>query len=693
MRTLTALSLLFCLVTACVPPLPEVVPYQPPTIAVCGDAIVGTGEACDDGDTINTNACTNDCRSNVCGDGILHVGVEECDDGTDENGQPHDDDACLNTCLEARCGDGVQRVDLQVEEAGYEACDDGNRDNTDDCVGDCLVAACGDGFVHDGQEACDDNNSVNTDACTAACEAARCGDGFVRDDLSEGEAGYEDCEGPAPCGDDCRTTCGNGRVDPGEDCDDGNRADGDACPANCQIVICGDGEVEGDEECEDGNENEDDDCRNCRLPACGDGVLDHALGEECDGDQDLGTCDATCHPKLVQLAVGGNFICALRADSTVICWGANHYGQTGTGPTVGSTRKIADRDPLGFSIGVINGRALAVGEFHSCGLVTWPVVALPPDQVDPEGSVIHCWGSNQYGQLGRETNMTPNLIPQPVDHEPDLPQAPIKDLSAQRSTTCFIDAQQRLFCAGLNGDLRLHGVANERGYLDQPVLIYAEEAVGKVANGRHHQCFTYTVGMENEVVACWGLNGHGQLGNGSSDAQPVHMPVLVDGIAGNELYVRLVAGQYHSCVVNYPGTIRCWGSNLFGQVGTNPEDGDEVTRATQVDRLASMQGVVAGENATCAWHKDRGVFCWGDLGFTTSPNAENVSYRPQQIEGLPAGEVPEDVALGVNGQLCILMESGRLFCRGANVPVGLLSHTDQAFFDELVELTPWLSED
>lgn len=59
--------------------------------------------------------------------------------------------------------------------------------------------------------------------------------------------------------------CGDGAIDPGEDCDDGNTVDGDACPADC-LARCGDGVVTAPESCDDGNEQPGDGCYRCANP-------------------------------------------------------------------------------------------------------------------------------------------------------------------------------------------------------------------------------------------------------------------------------------------------------------------------------------------------------------------------------------------------------------------------------------------
>src|SRR5262249_21342749 len=89
--------------------------------------------------------------------------------------------------------------------------------------------------------------------------------------------------------------CGNGLVEQGEECDDANTDDTDAC-VHCKFARCGDGIVEkGIEACDDGNTVDTDGCRNnCSLPSCGDGVV--SMGEECDdgNKDDTDDCTSRC---------------------------------------------------------------------------------------------------------------------------------------------------------------------------------------------------------------------------------------------------------------------------------------------------------------------------------------------------------------------------------------------------------------
>ena len=178
------------------------------------------------------------------------------------------------------CGNGIL-------ETG-ESCDDGNTTPGDGCSGVCRVEAnyvcptpgqpcvstivCGDGKVS-GDEVCDDGNTNDGDGCSGDCMTV--------------ENGYS-CPTPGqPCViGSGKAVCGNGAVETGETCDDGNATSGDGCSSTCQIEsqytcpqpgnpcvlnqYCGDGILNGQEQCDDGNLKPGDCCDgNCHLePNC-----------------------------------------------------------------------------------------------------------------------------------------------------------------------------------------------------------------------------------------------------------------------------------------------------------------------------------------------------------------------------------------------------------------------------------------
>ena len=132
-------------------------------------------------------------------------------------------------------------------------------------------------------------------ACARVEADDACDNGYDDDDDGRVDCADESCALSVQCSD-----CGNGRVDPGESCDDGGLGDGDGCDARCGSELCGDGIEDEGEDCDDGNDDSGDGCDGCRRGTCGDFILQ--LGETCeDGGTEAGDgCDSFCEPELLR---------------------------------------------------------------------------------------------------------------------------------------------------------------------------------------------------------------------------------------------------------------------------------------------------------------------------------------------------------------------------------------------------------
>lgn len=228
----------------------------------CGDGVVDSNEACDDGNVLDDDGCSSRCLRDACPNGNLDPG-EDCDDGNLIAA-----DGCSIRCEFDRCGNRI--LDNAVEQ-----CEDGNRISGDGCSSTCFSeapATCGDGTIEFDPETfvqleqCDDRNRQGDDGCSATCLFEFCGDGITQKGLNE-QCDDADPFRPPECT-FCRIPeCGDGFATPPEQCDDGDQQDGDGCNAACRVEFCGDGVVQTrlGEQCDDANPNAGDGCNFCTL--------------------------------------------------------------------------------------------------------------------------------------------------------------------------------------------------------------------------------------------------------------------------------------------------------------------------------------------------------------------------------------------------------------------------------------------
>jgi cysteine-rich repeat protein len=198
-------------------------------------------------------------------------------------------------------------------------------------------------------EQCDDGNDSNTDTCTTNCFATFCGDGIVHEGV--------------------------------EECDDGNVVDADACSNTCVAAACGDGVAQMPEGCDDGNADNTDACLDTCIPAsCGDGFLQTDV-EECDDGNliDADPCGNDC-------LVGGELVWSAaftggQSSSAATCNGFNEYRASliDSGHSFYQIQLLGSADPIGQTCtgpeADVLCKALGSGTLMSvpCGGRTWRV--------------------------------------------------------------------------------------------------------------------------------------------------------------------------------------------------------------------------------------------------------------------------------------------------------------------------------
>jgi cysteine-rich repeat protein len=535
--------------------------------AVCGNGVLDPSEACDDGNDDNTDTCLDTCELASCGDGYVGPG-EGCDDGNDD-----DADECDNGCALTSCGDGVTQ-------AG-EACDDGNADNGDACLDTCVSASCGDGFVQQGVEECDDANPSNIDACLDTCVNASCGDGFV-------QQGVEACDdGNMIDTDTCVAgcviaSCGDGFVGPDEDCDDANDIDDDACSNDCVLASCGDGVTQMGEACDDGNMIDTDACLDtCTVASCGDGFLYQGV-EACDQGVNNGN-DAGCTDD-----------CEINVCGDQLVWaGVEDCDDGNMAPDDGCDACNGMADVM-----------IARGREHTCLLL--------------EDTSIRCWGDGGFGQLG--TGSSSDIGDGPGEMPPatiDVGGTPIQ-LYAGGDYNCVLLGNGELRCWGSNGTGQLGqghngNVGNNPGQMPPPVTNVGGQ-IAQLALGSHFACAL----LVNGELRCWGNNSQGQLGQGHTnnigDGPGEMPPPAVNVGVGN--IVQVGSGSAHTCVLLDNNKVRCWGYNLFAQLGVgHTDDIGEAPGQMPPPDLNLGAGVITQLGVWgfggCVLFDNGGLRCWG----------------------------------------------------------------------------------
>jgi alpha-tubulin suppressor-like RCC1 family protein len=125
-----------------------------------------------------------------------------------------------------------------------------------------------------------------------------------------------------------------------------------------------------------------------------------------------------------------------------------------------------------------------------------------------------------------------------------------------------------------------------------------------IASGYSHTC---AIAGSTGGAFCWGQNGFGQLGVGTTSNK--NTPTAVIGLESLRL-TSVTTGRSHSCATTSLADVYCWGFNAFGQLGI----GSVATRlsATLVPNIKATS-VTAGEFHTCAITLQKSVKCWGAM--------------------------------------------------------------------------------
>ena len=179
----------------------------------------------------------------------------------------------------------------------------------------------------------------------------------------------------------------------------------------------------------------------------------------------------------------------------------------------------------------------------------------------------YCWGNNWIGQLGNNT-ATPSRVPVAVSTAGPLAGKTVTAITAGDLHSCAV-ADGKAYCWGYNGSGQLGNGSTgpSDGPVPVPVAVSTAGALaGKTVTGISAG-FRYTCAVADGKAYCWGSGDMGQLGNGNYPDSPVPVAVRTDGVLNGKTVTAITTGRSHACAVA-DGKAYCWGSHTLGNNST-----------------------------------------------------------------------------------------------------------------------------
>jgi hypothetical protein len=336
-----------------------------------------------------------------------------------------------------------------------------------------------------------------------------------------------------------------------------------------------------------------------------------------DDSSHLTIVDLPREQRVLQLAAGFDFACALLESGVAWCWGRNDDGELADGDT-------ASRSEPRAVLGDLRFRRIVAGRTHVCAI-----------SVD---GALYCWGMMLNSRVARSATdrcsvpvermaarqivvERPRCARRPV---PALDEYLVRDVAVGDDHTCVIasparrGARAELLCWGSIYNIELQSREPVRMRMPSELLV-------SLVSGSQHLC-----GLTQSGEAwCWGRNWLGQGGSrttGAGSRQPQRVDTSIR-------FGALTAGSEHTCGVTLDGRAWCWGDNRSGQLG----HGDVEASGIKVSPVAGdlrFRSIAAGASHTCAVSVEGGLWCWGSgLAFRHTASGLHDQPEPFAVAG------------------------------------------------------------
>ena len=314
---------------------------------------------------------------------------------------------------------------------------------------------------------------------------------------------------------------------------------------------------------------------------------------------------------------------------------------------------------------------IAAGLLHTCAVKT-------------DGSAV-CWGDNSIGQLGDGT-LVSHSTPTPVyGLDGSTPAKTVVSIANGDSHTCAVLLDGSATCWGGNfwGQLGNNSLVNS----SVPVAVSGldgsspDKSVVSISAGVGWTGVASTCAVLKDGSAqCWGVNNHGQLGDGTTTTSKIPVSVIgIDGLTPESTATAISVHGYFVCAALGDGSAKCWGQNSTGQLGNGLKiDSSSPVSVSGLDGSTPDKSVTAisvSDSHACAVLELGSVKCWGSNyygklgnGLVTAGPLNNDSSVPVAVSGIDGSDAATTaVSISLGGAFsCALLADGSAKCWGYN---------------------------
>jgi uncharacterized delta-60 repeat protein len=354
----------------------------------------------------------------------------------------------------------------------------------------------------------------------------------------------------------------------------------------------------------------------------------------------------------------GNDLVLHWAGTRLLAWGANSTG------TLGNNSTTQANTPVAVSIsGVLNGKtviALACAERHTLALCS--------------DNTLAAWGANNFGQLGTG-NTTPSTTPVLVSTSGVLTGKTIVAIAAGYEFSLALCSDGTVAAWGVNGSGQL-GDGSFSTRLSPVAVSTAGVLNGKIVTAISAGLDFAVASCSDGTLAAWGGNDNGQLGDGTNNGSNNPVSVITSGVLAGRSVNALAAGSYFVLALCNDGRIAAWGDNGYATFGDGTVDPSAVAVLTSNSGLFAGKSPVfigASEAHSAAVCADGTFGIWGDntngpgqLGVSQFTADTYLTPGSPTLTGVLAGKTIASFALGQYHSVAILSD-GTLSSWGKSV--------------------------